>query len=83
MNTIAFPTPEFTRIPHHDRLVWVRFSLAGQHREHCLCYSCKLFKPDTPDNCKIAAGLLAFDIRNHVTTPVWECETMEPGTKSE
>ena len=60
---------------HHGVKVSVREDLKGKHREHCLCYSCKLFKPeDREANCQIANLLFEFDKLHNITTPVWECK---------
>ena len=62
----------------HNKNLSVQEHLVGKHKEHCLCFqNCKFFKPNQPDNCKIAQSLFEFDIKNGVTTPVWECEKYE------
>lgn len=59
---------------HHGARVWVRERLRGTHRAHCLCFAhCVHFKPGQPDNCALAQELYEFDVRNEMTTPVWEC----------
>jgi hypothetical protein len=67
---------------HHGNPVWVRVDLKGRHREFCLCHSCKLFKPDTPQNCEIAASLFSHCIRHQITTPVWECPKFQDNQES-
>ena len=69
---------------HYGKNMSVREDLKGLHSKHCLCYeNCKSFKPNTPgkidstENCPIAQGLYEFDVKNNVTTPVWECEMYE------
>jgi hypothetical protein len=63
---------------HYNKNVSVQEHLKGLHKEHCLCYqNCKFFKPNMSENCSIAQGLYEFDIKNNVTTPVWECEKYE------
>ncbi len=58
--------------------VHVMGHLKGRHAEHCLCWTCVVFNPDTPEkNCPIAQELFEFDKRHHVTTPVWECPKFE------
>lgn len=59
---------------HHGANVWVRKSLKGRHREHCLCYICDHFNPGSRDtNCPIANALYQICVSQNVTTPVWEC----------
>jgi len=62
---------------HHDVPVHVRSDLKGKHREHCLCYSCNRFKPDSKENCRIAKEVYAVCVREHVVLPVWECPKFE------
>jgi len=47
---------------HHGVEVSVGKYLKGKHRDYCLCYLCKKFKPENR-NCL-----------HKVTTPVWECK---------
>lgn len=62
------------RYEHHGVLVFVRASLKGKHRAHCLCFhDCALFAPNTASNCSKAEELFAFCKRNNMTTPVFEC----------
>ena len=59
---------------HHGHRVRVRSDLKGKHREHCLCYSCKLFVPeDRVGNCHVANIIYGNCIQHNVVTPVWEC----------
>jgi hypothetical protein len=63
---------------HHGALVWVRKDLKGTHREHCLCFKCKKFKPeDRRQNCKIASELYKLCVKHNLTTPVFECPQFE------
>ncbi len=63
---------------HHNVVVSVQEHLKGKHREHCLCYQdCIHFKPNTPNNCKIAQELYELDVKLGLTTPVWECPVYE------
>lgn len=64
---------QFVQYDHHGTRVWVRDALKGQHRSHCLCYSCTKFKPGQPDNCPLAQGLYDLCVKNDMVTPVWEC----------
>lgn len=61
------------RYYHHGEYVAVDLDLKGKHREHCLCFRCPRFKPDTPENCDIAELLFRIDVLFHLVTPVWEC----------
>ncbi len=63
----------FEQYEHRGYSVWVRGDLRGKHTEHCLCYSCESFHPNSKENCPIAAALYAFDVLCALTTPVWEC----------
>ena len=63
-----------TKYIHHGVEVFVEEELKGKHREHCLCFKCKNFKPGMPEtNCPIANLLYAVCIAENVTTPVYEC----------
>lgn len=68
----------YVRYNHHGEEVWVREDLKGKHKEHCLCYNCRRFKIDEPDNCKIAEMLYRFCILTGCTTPMWECPKFIP-----
>ena len=63
----------YEKYPHHQKEVWVRSDLKGSHRDHCLCFSCKDFHPDEPNNCNIAQAIFRNCIAYSVTTPVFEC----------
>lgn len=59
---------------HHGKAVWVDSELKGQHRSHCLCFSCDNFKPETREgNCPIANKVFAVCVEHNLTTPVYEC----------
>jgi hypothetical protein len=58
---------------HHGEDVFVRRLLKGKHRRYCLCYDCKLFKPNTISNCPIAQKVYDLNRETGITTPVWEC----------
>jgi hypothetical protein len=58
---------------HHGAVVFVREDLKGTHREHCLCFECGKFAPNTDHNCSHARELYAFCIRHDMVTPVFEC----------
>ncbi len=60
---------------HHGEEVYVRENLIGKHREYCLCYRCRRFKPGADDNCTKAQQLYQFNVENGMVTPVWECPT--------
>ena len=58
---------------HHGATVWVRSDLDGKHREHCLCWDCAKFHPDTPENCVTANLVFAVCKECDLVLPVWEC----------
>jgi hypothetical protein len=61
------------RYEHHGWMVSVMEHLKGLHKEHCLCFRCKRFKPNKHDNCPVAQELFEFDIQHGCVTPMWEC----------
>jgi len=63
---------EFIQYIHHGKNVWVRESLVGQHREHCLCYKC-----DHLNNCLVAESHFKFCKQFNVVAPMWECPTFK------
>ena len=70
---------QIIRYKHHGQDVFVDAELMGTHREHCLCFRCKKFVPNTNRNCPIAQELYEFDVKHGVTTPVFECPVMDEG----
>ena len=63
-----------TQYEHHGAMVHVDSSLIGKHREHCLCFKCEKFKPETREgNCQIANKVYAVCVEHNLTTPVYEC----------
>jgi len=72
---------DFVQYVHHNREkpVWVRKDLKGKHREHCLCFQCAYFFPDTDHNCHIAAQLFGLCVKEELVAPVWECPCFESG----
>lgn len=62
---------------HHNIPVWVRADLKGKHRDYCLCYECKKFKPNTSENCPIAQAVYENCVKFGITTPMWECPDWE------
>jgi hypothetical protein len=62
---------------HHGRKVKVDEDLQGKHRDHCLCWKCKRFKPGWSLgailSCPRAKILYLFDIIFGMVTPVYEC----------
>jgi hypothetical protein len=70
--------PQFEEYNHHGIMMVVRSDLKGKHRQHCLCFSCRHFKPsDREANCPIANALYRLNILACIVTPVWECEAFE------
>ena len=65
--------PKFMKYEHHGEVVWVDADLKGKHTEHCLCFSCEKFKPDTPENCPIAEQNYQMCVQHSLVTPVYEC----------
>jgi len=68
---------DIVRYKHHGEFVAVFKELKGKHREHCLCFQCKLFKPDTPENCDLAEQNYRACKINGMTMPVYECPKFE------
>jgi hypothetical protein len=68
---------EFEKYKHHSGEVWVRSNLKGKHKEHCLCFSCEKFKPNTPENCTIADENFELCKKHNLVLPVWECHTFK------
>ena len=65
---------EYEMYPHHNIYVYVREDLKGKHRDFCLCWDCKKFKPgDREKNCSIANLLYSVCVECGLTTPVFEC----------
>jgi len=65
---------EFVQYEHFDADVWVREDLKGQHKEHCLCYSCLRFCPDDRNrNCRRANLIYRVCVMLDMVLPVWEC----------
>lgn len=70
--------PNIITYVHHNAKVSVREDLKGQHRDFCLCYSCKLFKPGQRGaNCPIADAVFKVCVKYDLVTPVWECLKFE------
>ena len=56
--------------------VWVKSETKGQHRDHCLCWSCDKFIPNpegNAKNCHIANVIYSLCVAFNMTLPVWEC----------
>lgn len=58
---------------HHGKDMYVKSHLKGKHKEHCLCYECKNFKPNEESNCILAECIFKNCKTLGVVTPVWEC----------
>jgi len=67
-----------TTYEHHGTKVFVDEKLKGTHREHCLCWKCKSFKPGTPENCPKAQRLYQLCVEEDMTTPVFKCPVFVP-----
>lgn len=74
MNNITFVEYE-----HHGAQVSVREDLKGQHRAHCLCYSCEKFQggSGSENGCPIAKKVFALCVDESLVLPVWECPVFE------
>ncbi len=74
---LAEKTPEahpgFEMYEHHGEDMIVRSDLKGKHRDHCLCYTCERFKPDTLNNCHKSEEIFQTCVALGVVLPVWEC----------
>lgn len=65
---------EIESYEHHGTLVFVDKELKGHHREHCLCFRCASFKPESrEENCPIANKLFQICVDESLVTPVYEC----------
>ena len=58
---------------HHGAMVSVDEDLKGKHREHCLCFRCDFFHPDSPENCDKAEQNYRACRINDMVMPVYEC----------
>lgn len=65
------------RYEHHGREVSVFEADKGQHRDHCLCYACRLFAPGEDTNCPRAKAIFENCKALGMVTPVWECPAYE------
>jgi len=62
---------------HHGAMMHVKSDLKGKHREHCLCYQCDRFAPDSLNNCHKAQELFDLCVDGDMVAPVWECSDFE------
>ena len=63
---------------HHGVDVHVLSDVKGKHRDYCLCFNgCKRFKPESSDNCEIAASNFANCVKYNTVQPVFECPKFE------
>jgi hypothetical protein len=66
------------RYAHHGVEVSVVSAVKGQHRDHCLCFTCERFNPDDSyTNCPIAKAVYANCVKFDLVTPVYECPKYE------
>lgn len=70
---------KITQYEHHEWNVFVDEELKGKHREHCLCFKCKRFKPGAGTNCTVAWTVFQTCMKYGLTTPVYECPWYVPG----
>lgn len=64
---------------HHGIMVKVDEDLRGKQREHCLCFRCLKFSPNTGFNCVIAQQNFELCQRYGLTLPVYECAYFAEG----
>lgn len=64
---------------HHGQTVAVDEDLKGKHRNHCLCFRCRLFRPNRPKNCVIARRNYELCQQWNLVTPVYECPGFDEG----
>jgi hypothetical protein len=69
--------PHVSRYNHHGVDVSVIDEVKGQHRDHCLCFTCDAFNPGTEQNCPIANAVYANCVAFSLVTPVYECPKYE------
>ena len=63
---------------HNGSTVWVRADLQGRQKEHCICWSCRKFQPDTADKgCPIICSVLQLAVQKGVILPVWACPVFD------
>ena len=63
---------------HNGSTVWVRADLQGRQKEHCICWSCRKFQPDTADKgCPIICSVLQLAAEKGVILPVWACPVFD------
>jgi len=65
---------------HHGCKVAVDDDLVGKHREHCLCFRCGRFKPNSTENCDQAEQNYRACKINDMTMPVFECPKFQETT---
>ena len=64
---------------HHGKLVRVYEDQKGEHRDHCLCYTCEHFDAtDREKNCRLANLIYALCQVVGMVLPVWECPVYDP-----
>jgi len=74
------PLPTIEKYEHHGVEVSVNSEFKGKHRDICLCYTCKHFKPkDRDNNCYMAQDHYDWVIENDLVAPIMECPEYEPG----
>lgn len=63
---------------HHGRMVCVFEDLKDRHRKHCLCHSCRRFRPLNQEvHCPIAKAVYKNCVELDIVTPMWECPVFE------
>lgn len=71
-------TKTIVQYEHHGNIVRTFKEMKGKHRDHCLCYWCSKFQPNTVNNCSIAQSNYENCQRFGIVTPIWECPEFDP-----
>ncbi len=67
----------FVQYVHHGVKVWVRLDLKGHHWDPTLCKDCRLYRPDTDQNCPIAQRTFELCKECNLVLALWECPVFE------
>ena len=68
----------YVQYVHHGVKVWVRLDLKGKHWDPTLCADCRLYKPDTDENCAVAERTFQLCKDCNLVLALWECPAFEP-----
>ena len=68
----------YEQIDKGDVRTWVRKDLKGRQKEHCMCWNCRKFMPETDHKgCSIIREVLKLASINNIVLPVWECAVFD------